>query len=1099
MPDLNVFFSNRLEIIAEQLARIVGTPLSSPLTPEIIVVQSQGMERWISMELAKYNGISANCRFPFPNAFLQDLFKRFIPELPEPSPWDPDIMSFAIMKLLPACLDRPEFKNINAYLKEDANHLKLFQLSDKIADLFDQYLVFRPELVFSWEENNIPDDQIQSWQATLWRKLVEINGSMHRARFRKKLFDQLDAGSVEISYLPQRVSVFGISYLPLFHLETFAVLSNTIPINFFLLNPCKEYWTDIVSEKQHQRIRRKFPDTDDIAAELHFEEGNRLLASMGNLGKDFFHLLGNFNVEFHDLFDELPCHDMLSYIQADILTLRNRGPADPNDQSGPSTTPSPEESVQLKDWDNSIQVHSCHSPMREIEVLHDNLLAFFEEDPNLLPKDIIVMAPNIEMYAPYIHAVFDVQPNDSRRIPFSIADQTVRQESRLIDAFFSLLDLKDSRLTATQILRLLEYSSIKQTFAFSDADIQVFERWVGQTRIRWGKDVNHRLKFDLPRFSENTWSSGIKRLLLGYATPGYHRDMFEGILPYDEIEGNDTRILGSVTEFLERVFRCVKILEHPKTLGRWQKALHFILEHLFLPDEDTERDRQTLRKIFDELADRHNQTGLDEKLDFDVIRAYLGGRLDQKSFGSGYISRGVTFCSMLPMRSIPFKVMCLVGLDADAFPRDYQPLSFDIMARNARIGDRSRRNDDKYLFLESMMCARKKFYISYVGQNIQDNSRIPPSVLVSELLDLIEAGFYLPQKNIRDHVLTVHRLQAFSPSYFQGEAKLFSYCEENMLASNQSRYRREPDAFIAEKLVMSKEEFEEWKVVDIDTLCLFFSNPTRFLLEKRLGLFLGRKASMTEDRENFELSALQRYGIEQNLINSRLNGMEFNDFRPIQRSLGQLPPGMVGDCLYDEMSAGADSFVQQIEDYTREKVKVPLDFDYEISGFSLRGRLTDIYAPGYIHVRYANRKVKDLLKLWIYHLIYCEVKSENLPADSFLFCKDKAQKVSRPSNPGKILKELLELFRKGLAEPIHFFPETSFKYVQQIQNDENNRQSALNKAEYRWQGDEFKRGEIEDPYYRRCFENMDPIEGSFEEIAKRVYQPLLAHLTEIVV
>jgi exodeoxyribonuclease V gamma subunit len=719
--------------------------------------------------------------------------------------------------------------------------------------------------------------------------------------------------------------------------------------------------------------------------------------------------------------------------------------------------------------------------MREIEVLLDNLLAMFEEDPALLPKEIIVMAPDIETYAPYIHAVFDAQTNDARRIPFSIADQTARKESRLIDGFLGLMDLKDSRITTTQILRLLEYPSIRQTFGFSDDDIQVFERWIRDTQIRWGRDVNDRLKLDLPRFAENTWRSGINRLLLGYAMPGYHRDMFEEILPYDDIEGNDGNMLGNMVEFLDRIFRCVNILEHPKTLRRWKDGLHFILEQFFLSDDDTEIDIQTLRQLFDNLADRQVQSGLDEKLDADVIRSYLCSRLD-------------------PMRSIPFKVICLVGLDADAFPRDIRPLSFDFMARYPKIGDRSRRNDDKYIFLESILCARKTLYISYVGQSVQDNSRIPSSVLVSEMLNEVEASFFLPDKSTREHVVANHRLQAFSPFYFQGDSKFFSYSEENMLASGKRQNNKDPQSFITKKLDMSAEEIAEWKNIDIDTLCMFFSNPTRFLLEKRLGIFLSQQAAMTEERENFELSALERYAIEQNLINSRLTGMELDDFRPIQRALGQLPPGHVGDYLYNEMSLDADSFFDRVKNYTRDKIEAPLDVDLEISGFRLNGRLKDIYEPaGYVHLRYANRKAKDLLNLWIYHLIYCELGPENRPAESFLICKDRIEKFNKPSNPGKILKALLEIFRQGLKQPIHFFPETSLEYIQQIEKKPDNLQRARVIAKNRWIGNEYKRGDIEDPYYYRCFKNADPIDKSFEQITKHIYLPLLAHRMQVAV
>lgn len=1099
MPDLSIFFSNRLEILAEQLAQIVRIPLSSPLSPELIVIQSRGMERWISMELAKHNGIWANCHFPFPNTFLQDMFNRFIGELPEPSPWDPERTTFALMKLLPACLEQSGFENVKAYLKDDPNHLKLFQLSKKIADIFDQYLVFRPELVFSWEENAVTDDRIESWQAQLWRKLVQINGPMHRARLRKDLLEMFAGGFVETKWFPERVSVFGISYLPPFHLETFAAMSFHTPVNFFLLNPCKEYWTDIVSDRVQQRIRRRYPETEDISTELHFEEGNRLLASMGHLGKDFFQLMGNFDCDLHEFFDEQPCRDMLSCIQSDILNLRNRGLADQQNSSGQSFTSPPAEPVQLTESDNSIQIHCCHSPMREIEVLHDNLLAMFEEDPSLLPKDIVVMAPDIETYAPYIHAVFDAQTDDAHRIPFSIADQTARKESRLIEGFLTLLDLKDSRLGTPQVLQLLEYPSIMRHFEFTDSDIQVIERWITQSQIRWGRDVDHRLELGLPRFSENTWRTGIERLLLGYAMPGYHREMFEGILPYDDIEGDQINILGNFLEFVDRIFRCIKILEHPKTLSRWKNALNFIFEQFFVSDEETEREIQTLRFLFDELADRQKQTGFDEKLELEVIRAYLCSRLEKNSFGSGFMTRGVTFCAMLPMRSIPFKVMCFVGLNADAFPRDFQPLSFDLVANKPKIGDRSRRNDDKYLFLESIISTRKKLYISYVGQSIQDNSRIPPSVLVSELLDTIDKGFYLPEKSIRNHVVIDHRLQAFSSMYFQGAPRLFSYSEEDMLTSTQRLYRTQPTAFISKTLDMASEEVQEWKSIDIDTLCIFFANPTRFLLEKRLGIFLDKQVAIPENRENFELTPLQKYMIEQNLVNSRLSGEDLQDFRPIQRALGQLPPGPVGDSLYNEMSMDVDKFVNQIENYIHGKISDPLDVNYEISGFHLSGRLTDIYEHGYIHLRYANHKAKDLLKLWIYHQIYCDLKPENWPADSFLICKDGTLRFSHTSNTREILETILQIFWQGLTEPIHFFPETSLEYVQQLQNKTDNPKRALENAKRTWIGNDYKRGEVENPYYQRCFRNIDPIDESFEEISKCIYLPLLAHCTEVVI
>jgi exodeoxyribonuclease V gamma subunit len=361
------------------------------------------------------------------------------------------------------------------------------------------------------------------------------------------------------------------------------------------------------------------------------------------------------------------------------------------------------------------------------------------------------------------------------------------------------------------------------------------------------------------------------------------------------------------------------------------------------------------------------------------------------------------------------------------------------------------------------------------------------------MLDEIERSFVLPGKTTREQVVTSHRLQAFSPLYFQGDQKLFSYSEENMRAASNRQKNKEPESFLAKKLDMSAEEITEWRKIDIDMLCMFFSNPTRFLLEKRMGIFLGQPAVMTAERENFELSAIERYTIEQNLINSRLSGLKLDDFRSVQRAMGQLPPGQVGDYLYNEMSRDADIFFNRIESYTRNKIKVPLEVDLEIGDFRVIGRLSHIYEPGYIHFRFADQKAKDLLKIWICHLFYCELRPENRTAESFLISKDRIEKFQKPSNPGKILEALLEFFGQGLTQPLQFFPETSLEYMRQIEKKPEDPQRARAMAKNRWIGHEYKRGENEDPYYYRCFKNEDPIDDSFAEIAKDIYLPLLAH------
>ena len=426
MPGLKLFTSNRLEILAERLAEQFRPPLPSPFESEIILVQSKGMERWLSMELARHHGICANYRFPFPNRFVYDVFKKVIPDLPESSPFDPWVMTWKIMRLLPACLKRKGFESLRVYLGDERSSLKRFQLSSRIADTFDQYLVFRPEMILEWDQG-----AGDHWQAILWRELAKGDEKKHRAGLQKAFFEALRNNSVDLKNLPTRISVFGISALPPFHIEILSALSKFIDVNLFLMNPCREYWSDITSGREMKRIAEKMQKGDKVPKDLPLEKGNSLLASMGALGREFFNQIYGLGCDDQGVSVDSGEESLLRAIQSDILNLRDR--------SGDARS-------KITESDDSIRIHSCHSPMREIEVLQDCLLALFEGDPDLRPRDILVMAPEIRIYAPFIQAVFSLPADDPRRIPFSVADRGVREEGSLIDAFLNFLALGRSRL-----------------------------------------------------------------------------------------------------------------------------------------------------------------------------------------------------------------------------------------------------------------------------------------------------------------------------------------------------------------------------------------------------------------------------------------------------------------------------------------------------------------------------------------------------------------------------------------------------------------------------------------------------------------------------
>ncbi|HUU40371.1 MAG TPA: exodeoxyribonuclease V subunit gamma, partial [Desulfatiglandales bacterium] len=605
---LRLYTGNRLEILAEALAEALKTPLVSVLDEEIIVVQSKGMERWLSMQLALEHGICANYRFPFPNTFVREIFRKVIPDIPEYSSFDPKIMTWRIMKLLPSCIKEPGFESLGVYLQDGQDNLKLFQLSERIADIFDQYLLFRPEMIFEWEQG-----KESHWQAQLWRQLIKGVEDRHRARLGKTFLEVIAGSSARIKDLPERVSIFGISALPRFHLQILGVVSQHIDVNLFLMNPCREYWGDILSDWD---IKRKAYGQDSKAMsfeDLYLEKGNSLLASMGKLGRDFFDLINELNCEEFFSFEDPNEDNLLFSIQSDILNLRERPrKLDNKDIIHPD--------------DTSIQIHSCHSLMREMEILHDQILDMFEKDPNLLPKDILVMTPDIEAYAPYIQAVFDTPADDFRRIPFSISDRSMRKESEIIDTFFAILDLYGSRFAAPQVFAVLESPAVQRRFGISNSDLELIRKWAQGVRIRWGIDGESRRQLGLPAMIENTWKAGFERLLLGYAMPGNNENMFSGILPYDYIEGKEAAALGSFLEFTEKLFAHVKSLGQSRTLDEWRKNLSELIEGLFMPDEDTEKEMQAMRCVINELGEISvsGRSVFDEEVDIKVIKYHLG-------------------------------------------------------------------------------------------------------------------------------------------------------------------------------------------------------------------------------------------------------------------------------------------------------------------------------------------------------------------------------------------------------------------------------------------------------------------------------------------
>jgi exodeoxyribonuclease V gamma subunit len=433
-------------------------------------------------------------------------------------------------------------------------------------------------------------------------------------------------------------------------------------------------------------------------------------------------------------------------------------------------------------------------------------------------------------------------------------------------------------------------------------------------------------------------------------------------------------------------------------------------------------------------------------------------------------------------------------MDGNSYPRQAKAPDFDLIAKHPKPGDRSARNDDRYLFLEAIISAREKLTISYTGQSSQDNSTIPPSVLVSELMDYINQAFALPQVDGADALVIRHRLQPFSPAYFKGDRNLFSYSDGRLQEARcVLKEKTHPALFVSEALAPPEEELRN---INITQLCRFFGNPTRFFLDKRFGITIEEKSSLLEETETFELSGLEKYSLEQDLLESRMAGRELAGLFPSLKASGKLPHGAPGESALINSSQAVEAFARQMELYTLRQELEPLEIDLHISDFTITGRISSIFPERMVRYRYAKLKAKDHLSLWIQHLVLNVLEKPGYPRKSMIAGSSSgkwyALEYAPIENSREVLEYLLQEYWNGLVKPLHFFPETSLQYAQLVLQKDKLPEEALRKAEATWTGSDFNRGEGEDPHFQLCFKSTNPLDAEFERLAEAIYGPLLA-------
>ncbi|MFY9973828.1 MAG: exodeoxyribonuclease V subunit gamma [Chromatiaceae bacterium] len=1080
---LHIHHSNRLEALLERLMGVLAAPLADPMAPERVVVQHPGMGRWLAQELALRAGIAANLEFPLPGRALWDLLGHWIEDLPETSPWDRGPLTWHIFRLLGELASDPDLRLPALYLEGEPRELKAYQLARRVADLFDQYLIYRPDLIASWESGSKHPtrDQAASWQGRLWGELATGIDEGPRSRHRATLFQAMEGALTEgrppLTPLPERLLLFGLSALPPVHARLLARIAGHLPVHLFVLSPCREYWADLVDEGRRARIRARELSRGAADGAALLDVGNPLLASWGGGGKAFQDLLIDLGAAESAHYLEPDPSRLLGLIQGDLLDLRDR------------RTPQPQDRTLLEATDGSLLIHACHSPQRELEVLHDRLLRLFEQIPGLRPREILVMAPDIDVYAPHIEAVFGAATEgDPRDIPYAIADRRLASEQPLLGAVESLLRLPESRLGAAEVVGWLDIPAIARRFGLAGEPLARVRQWVAESGVRWGLDGAMRARLGLPDEDANTWRFGLRRLFLGYALPS-EGELFADVLPYPDLEGPETEALGGLQAFIDALARWRTDLPEPRPLRDWATAVNRMTADLLDPDQEEETLLLPLRHALDELRADAEAAGFEGPVGIDVLRAELGSRLDRTGQAQRFLTGRVTFCNMVPLRSIPARVLCLLGLNGREFPREQRPPAFDLMAAHPRPGDRSRREDDRQLFLEALLSARDCLHLSYLGRDQRDNGIKVPSVLVEELLAYIEGSFRLPDGlGVRDRLVIQHPLQPFSRRYFDGsEPQLYSYRQDWCQAA-RTRPEAGSDQFVPVPLgpASRTKVGTERETLEIEDLILFLRAPAAWFLHTVLGIARSEEETTLDESEPFVPNALEAWGLRQQLFRLAEQGREA-DAPGLLRASGLLPHGAGGELALEGALARVSNFRQRLAPHLEPPLE-PVELDLEVAGARLVGWLPGLTAQGLVTQRLGSVRAVDRLGLWVRHLALNLAQPEGVRPHSVLVAEEETLELRPVASAADHLADLVTLFRKGRTEPLALFPETSLAFVLH---------GPGNRLTEAWEGRRNGRAGERDAWaVRTAFRGRDPLAPPFADLASRVFAPLLAATPE---
>jgi exodeoxyribonuclease V gamma subunit len=1089
---LHIHRASRADALADALAALLAQTPADPFAPEVVAVPTRGMERWLTQRMSavlgaragRADGICANVEFPSPHRLITDAVAAASGIDPAEDPWLPERVVWPLLEVVDQALREPWLAVLATYLGADTGppdpvrQARRLSAVGHLASLFDRYALHRPTMIDAWrrgedvDTTGAPLDPDCTWQAELWRRLrtrVAVPDLPERSadaceRLRR---------SPELLDLPPRVSLFGLTRLPAGHLEVLRALAHGRDVHLFLLHPSPALWDtlsgslpgapvapqpslfDAHPSLPPPSVSRRADRTADAPA-------NRLLASWGRDAREMQVVLSAGAAEQvdHEHPSPAPPDTLLGRIQADVQA--DRPPP------GAPTPQHPDARAPLDPEDRSIEIHSCHGRARQVEVIRDAILHALADEPQLEPRDVIVMCPDIETFAPLIKATFGAGettawrdgdghlPEDAAPAPAApgaaidlrvrLADRSLRQTNPVLGVVSQLLDLTEQRVTASQMLDLADRGPVRRRFRLDDDDLTRLQDWISRAGIRWGLDALHRAPYKLDAVQSGTWQAGLERVLLGVTMTEDGQRLFRDVLPLDDVDSRSIELAGRFAELVTRVGQAMDSLRARQSLAEWAQALADAADLLTDTPGRDRWQRAELQRVLDEIASEADGSTATQLAPAEM-RAFLQRRLEGRPTRANFRTGHLTVCTLMPMRSVPHRIVCLLGLDDGAFPRKAPRDGDDLMLAEPHIGERDPRSEDRQLLLDALLAAQDRLIVTYTGNDERTNASRPAAVPVGELLDIVDATAVTDGGHASDRVVIRHPLQPFDRRNFTaGEVagpQPWSFdpvALEGALAL--SAPRRPPEPFLAGPLPRRADQ-----VVELAELVRFVEHPVKAFLRQRLGIGLSTADDEIQDALSVELDGLERWGVGQRLLEARRQGVDERTAALAEIARGTLPPGVLGLPVITELSPIVTGIVAEAALRAPGGADAePVDVRVRLAdGRLLHGTVSGVCGDVLLTATFSRVSAKQRLAAWARLLALTatwperpfsavtvgrgsgrdDVRSVCIPALA-------ATTKERAVVAGRELAALMDLYDRGLREPLPLFAKTSAAYAEAV-------------------------------------------------------------------